>query len=58
MIIREATDKDISEMARVHIDTWRTTYRGILSDKVLENLFYEKRKNSWHQVFNNAQIIV
>ena len=55
MIIREATDKDISEMTRVHVDTWRTTYRGILSDEVLENLSYEKREHSWHQIFNNAQ---
>lgn len=54
MIIREATDKDISEMARVHVDTWRTTYRGILSDDVLGNLSYEKREQSWYQVFNNA----
>ena len=55
MIIREATNKDISEMARVHVNTWRTTYRGILSDDILENLSYEKREHSWHQVFNNAQ---
>lgn len=54
MIIREATDKDIPEIARIHVDTWRTTYRGILPDDVLENLSYEKRKNSWHQVFNHA----
>ena len=54
MIIREATDKDISKIARVHVDTWRTTYRGILSDDVLGNLSYGKRKNSWHRIFNNA----
>ena len=55
MIIREATDQDISEMARIHVNTWRTNYRGILSDYILKNLSYEKREHSWHQVFNNAQ---
>lgn len=55
MIIREATKKDISEMSRVHVNTSRTTYRGILPDDILENLTYEKREHSWHQVFNNAQ---
>lgn len=55
MIIREATHKDISKIARVHIDTWRTTYQRLFPDEVLENLSYEKREKSWHQVFKNAQ---
>ncbi|MDJ0679623.1 MAG: GNAT family N-acetyltransferase [Xenococcaceae cyanobacterium MO_167.B52] len=55
MIIRDAINKDISKIAQVHVDTWRTTYQGILLDDILENLSYEKRENSWHQVFENAQ---
>ena len=55
MIIREAKIKDISEMARVHVNTWRIAYRGILPDDILENLSYEKREHSWRQVFKNAQ---
>ena len=54
MIVREAIDRDISAIARVHVDTWRTTYRGIVPDEVLENLSYEKRENLWLQVLNNA----
>ena len=54
MIIREAITRDISEIAKVHVDTWRTTYRNIFSSEFLANLSYEKRENSWHQVFNNA----
>ena len=54
MIVREASQSDLSEIARVHVDTWRTTYQGILPDKLLANLSYEKRKNSWRQVLNNA----
>ena len=55
MIVREATNKDISKIARVHVDTWQTTYRGIFSNEVIENLSYEKREKGWHQVFENAQ---
>ncbi|NEP63192.1 MAG: GNAT family N-acetyltransferase [Symploca sp. SIO2G7] len=54
MIVREATHSDVAAMARVHVDTWRTTYRGIVPDKLLANLSYEKRENGWHQVLKNA----
>lgn len=54
MIVREATHSDVSAIARVHVDTWRTTYRGIVPDEFLANLSYEKRENGWHQVLNNA----
>jgi hypothetical protein len=54
MIVREATHSDVSAMAQVHVDTWRTTYQGIVPDEFLANLSYEKRENSWHQVLENA----
>jgi len=54
MIVREATHNDVSAIARVHVDTWRTTYRGIVPDDFLANLSYEKRENGWHQVLSNA----
>jgi ribosomal protein S18 acetylase RimI-like enzyme len=54
MIVREANDSDIPAIARVHIDTWRTTYSGIMPDEVLANLSYEKREQGWRQIFNNA----
>lgn len=54
MVVREAIYSDVSAMARVHVDTWRTTYRGIVPDKLLAYLSYEKRENGWHQVLDNA----
>lgn len=51
---REAGYGDIPVIAQIHIDTWRSTYRGIIPDKVLASLSYEQRKNSWHQVFDDA----
>ncbi len=54
MIVREATQNDVPAIARVHVDTWRTTYRGILPDEYLANLSYERRANGWHQILNHA----
>lgn len=32
MRIREALPKDATSIARVHVDAWRATYRGIVPD--------------------------
>lgn len=54
MILREATHNDVPDIARVHIDTWRTTYRGIVPDEHLAKLSYERRANGWYQTLNHA----
>ena len=52
--IREAVYGDIPAISRVHVDTWRSTYAGIVPDEVLARLSYEKRQIAWQQVFENA----
>jgi GNAT superfamily N-acetyltransferase len=54
MIIREATHNDVPAISRVHVDTWRTTYQGIVPDEYLANLSYERRANGWCQILSNA----
>lgn len=39
--VRAATETDIPAMARVHVDTWKTTYRGIVPDERLNGMTYE-----------------
>jgi ribosomal protein S18 acetylase RimI-like enzyme len=51
--IREATIEDVEGIAIVHVESWRTAYKGIISDHVLSNLSVEKRKNNWLWTFNN-----
>jgi len=48
MLIREAVPTDAGAMARVHVDSWRTTYRGIIADSILDELSYELRERHWH----------
>lgn len=45
--IRSAQIADAPAIARVHVDGWRTTYRGIVPDDVLANLATERRERSW-----------
>ena len=54
ILMREATYSDIPVIAQVHVDTWRSTYSGIVPDEVLTNLSYEKRENAWQKVFDQA----
>lgn len=39
--IRRATPDDLAGMARVHVQTWKTTYRGIVPDTYLDALTVE-----------------
>lgn len=47
MIIRCARVEDAAAIAEVHVETWRTTYAGMLPDDFLLNLSEEKYEASW-----------
>jgi ribosomal protein S18 acetylase RimI-like enzyme len=47
MLIRDALLTDLPAIARVHVDSWRTTYRGIVSDDYLASLSYEQRERGF-----------
>ena len=46
-VIREAMLEDSTEIARVQVDTWRTTYRGIVPQSFLDRMDYDVRAESW-----------
>ncbi|QPC85077.1 GNAT family N-acetyltransferase [Phototrophicus methaneseepsis] len=45
--IRRAVEADIEGIARVHVDTWRTAYTGIMPAERLANLSYERSSGQW-----------
>jgi ribosomal protein S18 acetylase RimI-like enzyme len=45
--IRDARVEDAEAIARVHVDSWRTTYRGIVPQEFLDSLSYEGRAQNW-----------
>ena len=58
MIVREARLEDVGAIARVHVNTWRTTYRGIIPEDYLANLSYERREKNWVQILKNSDVFL
>jgi GNAT superfamily N-acetyltransferase len=50
--VRRAEPSDAPDMARVHVDTWRETYRGLMSDAVLD----DPALLSWRERFWTAAL--
>ena len=53
--IRLAQTDDSLAIARIHVDTWRTTYMGIVPDEHLPNLSYEVCQANWIEHLFNPQ---
>lgn len=60
MNVRAALPADSHGIARVHVDSWRTTYVDIVPDKVLARLNYGNRERFWHNVLTerDSQAVV
>jgi GNAT superfamily N-acetyltransferase len=58
VIIREANMGDVDAIAKVHVNTWRTTYRGIIPEDYLANLSYERREQGWVEILKNGDVFV
>ncbi|MCW5876559.1 MAG: GNAT family N-acetyltransferase [Anaerolineales bacterium] len=52
-LLRAATAADAEAVARVHIEVWRSTYRGLLSQELLDNLDYQRRLEYWRGLFTD-----
>jgi GNAT superfamily N-acetyltransferase len=58
MRIRMATVSDVTAITRVQVDSWRTTYKGIVPDDYLANLSYAHRTRLWHEVVTASGSLV
>ncbi|QUW23624.1 GNAT family N-acetyltransferase [Sporosarcina sp. Marseille-Q4063] len=47
MKFRRAIIDDAAGIAKVHVDSWRTTYNGIIPNDFLNKLTYEQRTELW-----------
>lgn len=45
--IREARPEDADAIARVQVETWHTTFRGVLPGEYLSGIKFEKRAPVW-----------
>ncbi len=55
MNIRAAEPGDAAGIARVHVDSWRTTYAGILPASVLDSLSYQRRETTWVELLAHRE---
>lgn len=58
MRIREATVADAAAIGRISVDTWRSTYRGIVPDAHLDALDAGVRTASWERTLIDGQSFV
>ena len=55
MGIREATPKDAGSIACVHVDSWRSTYAGLIPQDYLDQLDVKKRAERWEQILSDTK---
>lgn len=55
MNIRAAEPGDAAGIARVHVDSWRTTYPDILPPEVLASLSYHRRETAWVELLSRRE---
>lgn len=55
MIVRKATLTDAAAIGRIHVESWRATYAGIVPDEYLAALSTERRAEQWRAGLANAE---
>jgi len=49
MQLSPARISDVPVLARIHADSWRAAYRGLIPDSYLERFTYQRREESFRQ---------
>ncbi len=58
LTIREADIEDAAAIARVQVESWKTTYAGIVSEAFLASLNQEDRMRSWREQILASNITI
>ncbi|MCA0969662.1 GNAT family N-acetyltransferase [Halobacillus litoralis] len=58
MRVRRAVVEDAEGVARVQVDTWKSTYKGIVPDEYLEKMTYENRTAKWKTIIPAQYVYV
>jgi GNAT superfamily N-acetyltransferase len=56
--IRAATTEDAGAIAHVHVESWRTTYAGIVPDAYLAGLDEMLRTKLWHEWLTRSALVL
>ncbi|WP_409254236.1 N-acetyltransferase family protein [Bacillus sp. SCS-153A] len=58
MLVRKATPEDSLGIAKVQVDTWKSTYQGIVPDKYLDSMTLKSRDEKWKAILNKGTVYV
>lgn len=47
--VRSANPEDAPAIAKIHVETWQSAYRGQIPDEYLDSLSIEKRSEGWRK---------
>ncbi|MCY3544931.1 MAG: GNAT family N-acetyltransferase [Chloroflexi bacterium] len=50
--IRQATLPDTTGIARIHVDSWRSSYADVVPEEILSGLSYDERETLWDSILN------
>ena len=56
--IRPARIEDASRIAYVQVESWKTTYAGVVPDAYLASLTVESRADSWRKQFDGGTNVI
>ncbi len=51
--IRKAEPKDAPQIAKVHVETWQSHYRGLIPDDILDELSIDQRTKFWEETLSD-----
>jgi GNAT superfamily N-acetyltransferase len=54
-MIRAAAVDDADRIARVQVDSWHGTYRGLMPDEVIDRLTVETRERAWNRALSDPE---
>lgn len=58
MNIRKAKSSDVQGITKVHVESWKTTYKGIFPKDFLDSINFDKRLKLWQSVLSKKDEIV
>ena len=53
--IRQATPNDAAGIARVHVDSWRSSYIDVVPQEILSGLSYGERQELWDGILSPSR---
>lgn len=56
--LRLATPEDAEAIARIHVETWRTMYAGLLPDEMLVNMSHDKQARMWRRMLRGGETVL